>query len=131
MTLLNVLKHADRLVDDTPMSLRKRSALQRGDRLAVQRSEPWLRTSLLPCGADFKDLQPTVCSWLPIYPCDGLLGRLERSSRRKVHLPWPGSLHCQNVHPLIGWLVMLIAAAEGLSKRLPLRTRAPSATRAR
>ena len=44
---------------------------------------------------------------------------LRRSSFKLVHLPCPGSLHSQNVQPLTGLWVMLIAAAEGLLNRCP------------
>ena len=56
---------------------------------------------------------------------------LRRSSFKLVHQPFPGSLHAQNVHPLTGLRVILIAAAEGLLNRLPSNTRAPKGTRAK
>src|SRR5690348_1722914 len=54
-----------------------------------------------------------------------------RRSFRRVHLPCPGNRTSQNVQPLTGWRVMLTAAADGLSKRLPLSTSAPDETSAK
>lgn len=55
----------------------------------------------------------------------------DRRFFRRVHLPCPGNRTSQNVQPLTGCCVMLIAAADGLSKRLPLNTSAPDKTSAR
>jgi hypothetical protein len=56
---------------------------------------------------------------------------LRRSDFRICHRSCPGNLYSQKVHPFTALPVMLIAAADGLSKRCPCNTSAPEFTRAR
>lgn len=55
----------------------------------------------------------------------------DRRLLKRVHRPCPGNRTSQKVQPLTGCCVMLIAAADGVSKRLPLSTSAPDKTSAR